>query len=295
MESEKVYINGRIVALKGARVSVSDRGLNYGDGLFETMKAYKGRVFLLKEHLERLGEGAGFLAIPSPDGAELEQEIERLLKINNLTRNEAYIKILLTRGEDRGVLLPIKGIKPTVIITARRLDTATIKRMQGNGVDAFLLGERLNPPLISTLLKRGIKSLNYLPNVLGKIEASRKKAYEGIFTKGRNILEGTSTNVFIVKGGVIKTPPTGRGTGILAGVMRKAVMSIAMEKGIPLRQAEVKVSELKKSDEAFLTNSIVEVLPLVRVDSFKIGNGKAGSITMCLQKSLKDLATGANL
>jgi len=279
MKSEKVYINGRIVPSKLACVSVFDRGLNYGDGLFETMKAKEGRVFLLKEHLQRLKRGAEILNIPSPPFGEMEKAIKKLLKINNLSGKEANIKIILTRGEDMGGHLPQKKPKPTLIITVKPLETERIKRMRERGVKAVLLKDfTYFPP-------EGIKSLNYLMNVLGKMEASKKGAYEGIFVKGGKILEGTSTNIFIVKGGVLKTPPL---KSILPGITRKIVIELVKTINIPAKETPVSSSELKRSDEAFITNSIIGIVPLTRVDSFRIGSGKRGKITKLLQESLRE-------
>ena len=304
MKSEKVYINGRIVPSKLACVSVFDRGLNYADGVFETMKAKEGRVFLLKEHLKRLKRGAEILNIPSPPFGEMEKAIKKLLKINNLSGKEANIKIIITRGEDMGGHLPQKKPKPTVIITARRLDTENIRRLQEKGVRAILLKGRFNspsifnPPSVPPLLKGGkggfhegwlmgrIKSLNYLPNVLGKMEASKKGAYEGIFVQDGKLLEGTSTNIFIVEKGVLKTPPVS--SGILPGITRKTVIELAKKGNIPVKEAPVGAGELKKADEAFITNSIIEIVPLIRVDSFRIGSGKRGKITKLLQESLRE-------
>ena len=305
MKSEKVYINGRIVPSKLACVSVFDRGLNYADGVFETMKAKEGRVFLLKEHLKRLKRGAEILNIPSPPFGEMEKAIKKLLKINNLSGKEANIKIIITRGEDMGGHLPQKKPKPTVIITARRLDTENIRRLQEKGVRAILLKGRFNspsifnPPSVPPLLKGGkggfhegwlmgrIKSLNYLPNVLGKMEASKKGAYEGIFVQDGKLLEGTSTNIFIVEKGVLKTPPVS--SGILPGITRKTVIELARTAGtLMVKEKSISTLELKRSGEAFITNSIIGIVPLIRVDSFRIGSGKRGKITKLLQESLRE-------
>ncbi|HLE08369.1 MAG TPA: aminotransferase class IV [Thermodesulfobacteriota bacterium] len=293
MKSEKVYINGRIVPSKLACVSVFDRGLNYADGVFETMKAKEGRVFLLKEHLKRLKRGAEILNIPSPPFGEMEKAIKKLLKINNLSGKKANIKIILTRGEDMGGHLPQKKPKPTVIITARRLDTESIRRMQKTGVKAVLLNSPPFSKASPSFLKRGqgrlgglggIKSLDYLSNVLGKIKAQKKGAYEGIFIENGKLLEGTSTNVFIVKDGVLKTPPL---KSILQGITRKAVIDIAKKSHIPAKETPVSAGELKKAAEAFITNSIIGIVPLIRVDSFRIGSGKRGNITRLLQEYLR--------
>jgi branched-chain amino acid aminotransferase len=280
MMGKKVYMNGRFVDERRASVSVFDRGLNYGDGLFETMKAYDGRVFLFKEHLLRLKRGARALRIPTTPLKDMERKAERLLEYNGLTRGEAYLKIILTRGVDTRTLAPSNSLTPTMVITARRLDKSSLNRFRKNGIRAVLLNERGPAEGLGNL-----KTLNYLPSVVGKMEALRRRAFEGIFTSvDKRLLEGTSTNIFLVMKDIIKTPPL---EGILPGITRNLIIKLAKEADIPVMEAAVYAKDLKKTNEAFVTNSILEVVPLVRVGTLPIGDGRAGRVTRLLQKSYR--------
>ncbi len=296
------YVNGRIVREEKATVSVFDRGLNYGHGVFETVKAVDGKAAYLKEHLERLKTGAKALGIRKERLTALFHDIknnmlQRLLKANRLESGPAYIRITVTAGKDYGAHLPSKDLKPTVIVIAKPLDVEMISSLKKNGVKAITISG-ITPALGQ------VKSLNYLPNVLAKMEASRRNAFEGIFTApDGSVLEGASTNVFIASKGVLKTPhpslsPQGRGkgegdalrglsSGILPGIMRQAVMAGARANGIKVIEGKITVKGLLKADEAFLTNSIIEVVPLIRVDSRPIGDGRPGTVTRVLQRMIE--------
>jgi branched-chain amino acid aminotransferase len=279
---EKVYINGRFMDRQRAKVSVFDRGLNYGDGLFETMKAYDGRVFLFKEHLKRLGKGARALRIPTTPLKDIEKKAVMLLKQNGITRGEAYLKIIMTRGVDTQAFAHLKPINPTIIMTARRLDTKPIYQCRGKGIKAVLLNRKGPAEGLGDL-----KTLNFLPNVVGKMGALRRGAFEGIFTTGdQRLLEGTSTNIFLVMKKIIKTPPL---EGILPGITRNLIINLAKKADIPVVEVPLYVKDIKKSDEAFVTNSILEVVPLVRVEATTIGGGSPGRVTRLLQHSYTEL------
>lgn len=280
-----VHINGRVVPEGKAVVSVFDRGLNYGDGVFETIKAVDGAPAFLKEHLERLSNGVKSIGIRQRYFKDFLVEvkngaIKKLLGANRLTEGEAYLKIIVTRGADSGGHAPSRGVRPAFIIMAKPLDSRSIERLKKKGVRAVLI--KGYPPMLP-----GIKSLNYLPSVLGKMEAAGRGAYEGIFVgEDGFIKEGTSTNVFIVSNGVIKTPPAGKkglSDGVLPGITRKAVIDIARNKKIPVKEAGISGKDLFGCDEAFLTNSIIEVVPLIGVDSRKTGDGRPGEVTKLLQ------------
>lgn len=279
-----VYINGRIVAEKDAVVPVYDRGLNYGDGLFETIKAYDGRPAFLREHMERLSGGLQLMRIPQKllkgfasdirDGA-----IGEVLKRNSLDRGEAYVKVIITRGADSSGHAPPRDIRPNIIIISKPLDTRAISSYQKKGVKAVLI-RGYSPAL------PGLKTLNYLPNIMARAEARWRGVFEGIFTAGdSSVLEGSSTNIFVVKGGAIKTPPVGKGlsTGVLPGVTRGAVIRISKEMGLSVKEAKTAVRDIYGCDEAFLTNSILEVVPLIGVEGRKIGGGRPGPVTKRLQ------------
>jgi len=287
-----VYINGRIVSGERALVSVFDRGLRYGDGVFETLKAYDGRPVFLKEHLLRLSGGMKALGIPVKALKTLRSDIrdrvlERLLKKNGLTRGVAYIRITVTRGVDVGGHLPVRGTSPTVVVVAGAVDERAIKRKGARGVRAVTIK---GPGQVVP----GVKSLNYLPNVLGRIEAKRQGAVEGIFVaEDGSITEGTSSNVFVVKAGVIKTPLLS--AGVLPGITRSVVIELARKKRIPVKETKVLLRDLYKGDEVFITNSVSEVVPVVRVDSKKIGRGTPGGITRVVQGEYSKKLRGAFL
>lgn len=282
------YLNGKLVPEDKATISIFDRGLNYGDGLFETMKAENGKALFANEHLVRLKRGLKATRFPARSLSPLFKDIkdgalEKLLKKNGIDKGPSYLKIIVTRGIGwTGHALPAE-LSPTSIIVSRPLDDKVLDALRTKGVGAVLISGYL-PGL------PGIKSLNYLPNVLGKAEALQKGAYEGIFVHGREgVTEGTSSNVFIIKKGVLKTPPLypSISTGILPGVIRDAVIKAAKKSGIKVREERVSLKALQGCDEAFLTNSISGVVPLVKIDGKRIGGGRPGFLTRLLQETMK--------
>ncbi|MBI5903049.1 MAG: aminotransferase class IV [Deltaproteobacteria bacterium] len=281
-----VYMNGVIAPEDEARVSVFDRGFNYGDGLFETMKARGAEVLFLKEHLNRLKEGAGAIGIPLKTLKGLDADIRRgalheLLRKNGIGNALSYIKIIVTGGD-----APAPGAlaRPTTVIVCRPIDEKNVLRRQKRGVKAVVVKD-LRPAI------PWVKSLNYLPNILARAEAERKGAYEAIFTGAdSSLLEGASTNLFLVEGGRVKTPPArrrGAVGGVLPGIMRGKVMELALREGIRVIESPLYVEDLAKAEEAFLTNSIFDIVPLLSVDSRPVGCGKAGPVTRVLQERLK--------
>ncbi|MBI5644338.1 MAG: aminotransferase class IV [Deltaproteobacteria bacterium] len=285
----RIYVNGSLVDENKASIPVFDRGFSYGDGLFETMRACDGRPVFLKEHLERLKKGAAAISIPRAKLKPVESDIENgilseLLEKNGLSEGEAYIKIILTRGVDRGGHLPPKDLDPTTVILTKPLEKKTLEGTRKNGVRAVLV--RGYAPALP-----GIKSLNYLPNILAKLEAGRLKAAEGLFVDHRGrVTEGTSTNLFVVIRGIIRTPPLSGGPftdKCLPGVTRGAVIKLASGHDIKLQEAPVHEKTLLASEEAFLTNAILGIVPLIRVDKTPIGSGRPGRVTRLLQDFYK--------
>ncbi|MFZ3072375.1 MAG: aminotransferase class IV [Thermodesulfobacteriota bacterium] len=289
-----VCVNNKIVPSDKARISVFDKGLQYGHGVFETMRAYCGRIFLFEEHMERLNRGARCFRIAPPKAKILKKNALLILKKNNLLSSDAYLKIMLTPGDG--------GKKPaSTIIISRKLDTKEISLMQKNGITAITLRGWINP-------FGAIKSMSYARSVLGKIEAEKRNAFEAIFTTPDGyILEGASTNVFLIKDEILKTPEIGASTwrptrrvglaapsnsAILRGVTRDAVIQLAKKNGLRVKEMRISVKDLYTCDEAFVTNSIMEIIPLKKVDSMKIGKEKrkTGPITALLLASYKDFA-----
>lgn len=275
------YINGRFVSEEKAVISVFDRGLSYGDGLFETIRARDGRPLLFAEHLQRLKAGADAVRMPKKALKTHLEKIDekliaKLLKENNLARDESYVKIIVTRGVDRGGHLPAADVKPTVIIYTKPLEASFLEGVRTKGLKAALI--RDYAPALP-----GIKTLNYLSNILARMEAEGLKADEGLFTTARaRVTEGTSTNLFVVLKGILRTPPLSGGE-LLPGVTRDAVIGVAKDNGVIVAEGPVSVTELLMSEEAFLTNAILGIAPLTRVDKTPIGSGRRGPLTRRLQ------------
>ncbi|MEK6790446.1 MAG: aminotransferase class IV [Deltaproteobacteria bacterium] len=293
-----VYLSGRYVPEDKALVSVFDRGFTYGDGLFETMKTINGSVAFKKEHLARLKKGVRALRINISAIEPLFNDIsngalEKLLDKNGLDAVAASLRISVTRGiggQWQGHT-PSSLCKPTTVITVKPIDAKAIALYQKQGVSAvYITGYA---PLLP-----GIKSLNFLPNVLGKGEAIRRGAMEGIFIgKDGLISEGTSTNVFIVKDNVLKTPLSedADGRAALPGVMRAKVCQAAARLGIRVSFSCIRASDLEGADEAFLTNSILEVVPLICIEKKPVSNAKRGALTALIQKQIGCLSHGQHL
>lgn len=263
------YLNGRWVSRSGARISVLDRGFMYGDGIFETLRAYRGVPFALDEHLERLYESANILALPLPRGPWHTRCVE-LLRRNGLQRHDAWARIVVTRGESPPGLLPATRMRPTIVMMAGPV------RIHVAAVSATLL------PFAQESFLAEHKSLNYLLGVFGRAFAARHNSDEGIYV-GRNgeLREGTNSSLFLVRDGSLYTAPT---IGILPGITRRLVLDLSLRSGIRTIEHPLHAQDLFESDEAFLTSSLQEIVPLVHVDSRPIGNGKPGPITRRLQR-----------
>jgi D-alanine transaminase len=282
MKKELIFIDSKFVAADKAKVSVLDRGLNYGDGLFETMKASNGRVLFLKEHMERMKKGARSLSISSKPLTGISKDggvIQELIKKNGLLVGSSCVKITLTRGVGGEAHLPKRGNTPTLIITAKPVTQKEIKRLQSRGANAITVESQLRT-------NAHIKNLNFLPSVLAKMEAKKKRAYEAILTYKGNILEASASNIFIVRGSTLITPPDDG--SILPGITRGVVLRLATASGLKVKTVQVKRAALQGASEAFLTNSIIEIVPLVKVDSSQVGSGRPGTLTRRLQKLYRE-------
>ncbi|MFQ5672995.1 MAG: aminotransferase class IV [Nitrospinales bacterium] len=268
-----VYLNGKFVALKNARVSILDRGFTHGDGLFETMRAYGGRVFRLDLHLQRLFRSAKSIYLPIPlTQAELASAIEKTIRKNRCP--EAYVRLTVTRGNHRPGLSINSSVPATVVVYAQPL-TPTPRKLYRRGVSIALF------PATATRtggLQTQVKSCNYLSQILIREMAARQNAYEGILLDGKNrITEGAACNIFVVRDGVIKTPRIS--PSILPGITRRTVLDIAREQRLPCFERILKRDDVYRADEVFLTNSMIEILPVTQADGRHLGNGKPGAIT----------------
>lgn len=280
----KVYINGKLLEKNDAKISVFDHGFLYGDGVFEGIRAYQGLIFKFKEHIERLFESAHSLMLTIPlSREEIKQAVIKTLKANNL--KDAYIRLCVTRGVGDLGLDPRKcnGNASVVIITdkialypgslyKKGMEIITVPTIRN-------LPEALNPQ---------IKSMNYLNNILAKIEAINCGFDEAIMLDNMGyVAECTGDNIFIVKNNHLYTPPQCMGT--LRGITRDSVLEIAGKNKIPTHEHVLTRHELYISDECFLTGTAAEIIPVVKVDGRSIGDGKPGKVTLKLIKLFKEL------
>ncbi len=258
----KLLLNGKLVDEKRAVVSTLDRGLLYGDGLFETMRAYGGRVFRLGEHLARLARSAKALRIPFAldPGA-----VEKLLRVNRLA--DAYVRITLTRGLHAGGIRLDAGARPTLVIHAREYPGYP-KTLYKTGMKvAFADAVRATRSVVGRH-----KTLNYLENLLARDAASRAKCYEALFLDEKGfVAECAASNIFFVRKGVLCTPSAAM--NILPGITRGVVLSLARAAGIRVREGRWRLRDVQRADEAFLTNSLMEVMPVRQVAGKRIALG----------------------
>ena len=276
-----VYLNDKFVPQEEAVVSVFDHGFLYGDGVYETLRAYRGRVFQLAEHLARLERSASRiqLTLPVSRGRLTDLVRESLLR-NQL--QEAYLRITVSRGAGEIGLDPALCKAPTLVIIAKPFQLYP-ESLYADGVSVLIAKTKRNLP---EALPPQVKSLNFLNNILAKMEAKAAGAHEALMLNHRGELtEGTTSNLFVVQGGRVRTPAVE--CGILNGITRGLVLQLASELGIPSEEARLTVDDLLRADECFLTNTTQEVLPVTRVNGTMIGNGRPGEITRRLHVSFR--------
>ena len=283
--SEIVYLNGSLIPVEKARISPLDHGFLYGFGLFETMRAYGGKVFRLEKHLDRLARSAETLGLP-PVTLDLRKAVMDTLYANKLTSARARIRVTVSAGEGGIVPDPASYAGPTVLITAGQYQPYP-DPVYEKGFRAILSSIRRNSQSPLTRLK----STNYLENLLAKQEAKAAGVDEAIFLNERDLLaEASMSNIFLVTDGVLKTPRLEN--GILPGITRDAVLELAQKLGIETIEEDIWLDELLEAQEAFLTNSLIEVMPLVKVAGKRIGTGKPGTLTGKLRDAYRDLVKG---
>ncbi len=272
-----VYVNGKFHPKDKASISVFDHGFLYGDGIYETLRAYHGKLFLLSKHLSRLKHSAEAIALKLPMSADkIGEALYETLNVNKLT--EAYVRIHLSRGRGEIGLDPGLCAAPTMIIVAQPFKDYPAVQFE-RGVSAAIVTTRRNHP---RALPPSVKSTNFLNNILAKRESLRTKAAEGIMLNWEGyVAEGTISNVFMVKKGTLHTPHLD--TGILNGVTRELVLHLARKARIPTKEDKFKPQDLASADECFITNTTVEVLPVTRIDGDAVGSGRPGEITQSLR------------
>lgn len=291
MEKERVvYIDGKYYPKNEAKISVYDHGLLYGDGVFEGIRAYNGVVFKLKEHIDRLYRSAHTIMLKIPmTKQEMIKAVIETLKRNNL--KDAYIRLVVTRGYGDLGLDPRKCSKPTIIVITDeiRLHVGDVKE---KGLTAMITWVRRDPVDSTT---HEVKSLNYLNSILAKIEANNAGVDEAIsLDHSGYVCEGVAENIFIVKEGVIATPPSS--VGALPGITAQAVMKLASELGYKVVERNITPNELFIADEVFFTGTAAEILPVREINKRVIGEGKPGPVTKHLMtefsKKVKDPKEG---
>ncbi|MDE3242039.1 MAG: aminotransferase class IV [Nitrospirota bacterium] len=272
-----IYLNDRFVDRKEAMVSVFDHGFLYGDGVYETLRTYGGRFFMLPQHLARLQRSARLigLSVPVPEQdwpSLLREAVDR----NGLT--EAHLRITLSRGEGELGLDPALCPHPTLVVMARPIAQYPAHLFQ-EGVPLVLATTRRN---LATALPPQIKSLNFLNNILAKREAGQAGAFDALMLNAEGLLtECTTSNFFFVSGGCLYTPAVD--CGLLDGITREVVLTLAREAGIPVEEGRYPAECLAHADEAFLTNTSMELMPVRSLDGAPIGSGRPGPLTQKLR------------
>jgi branched-chain amino acid aminotransferase len=270
-----IYLNNKLVPKSKAKVSVFDHGFLYGDGVYETLRAYNGVVFMIDEHIKRLFRSASMIKLKIPKTpAEIKKAVYKTIKTNR--HNEAFIRISISRGFGPIGLDPKLCPKPTFVIISKAFKEYPQKYYE-KGVKVAIVSVRRN---FKDALNPQIKSLNFLNNILAKIESIHKGAYEAIMLNYRGYLaEGTISNIFFIKNNVICTPSVN--VGILDGITRRLILDCARKLKIKTREGLFRPSDIYNAQEVFISNTTMEVMPVTKVDNAKIGT-KAGKITQML-------------
>lgn len=273
LQEPLVYIDGNFVPKSEARISVFDHGVLYGDGVFEGIRLYKKNIFRMQQHMDRLWDSAHAILLDIPmSKEELTEATAETCRRNGLV--DGYIRLVVTRGEGTLGLDPFKCPKPTIFIIAASIQLYP-REFYEKGLSVITAAQRRIAP--DTFSAR-VKSLNYLNNIMAKVNALKAGVLEAfMLTQQGYILEATGDNVFLVRDGVLYTPPTYMGA--LRGITRDAVLDLARKRGIEIREEPFTQYEVYTADECFLTGTAAEVIPVTEADSRPIGDGKPGTIT----------------
>lgn len=285
MADQWIFLNDRFVKKEEAVVSVYDHGFLYGDGVFEGIRMYSGNVFRLDDHIKRLYESAHSITLKIPyDQEELKQLIIETLRKNEF--QDAYIRVVISRGVGDLGLSPFTCKHPGVIIIAEPLALFP-KELYESGIEVVSVASRRNR---SDVLDPKVKSLNYLNNILVKIEASLAGASEALMMNDQGyVAEGSGDNIFIVKDNVIKTPPGYVGT--LEGITRNVIIELAKQLGFEIREDVFTRHDVYIADEVFLTGTAAEVIAVVKVDGRNIADGQPGPVTKKLLEAFRNVVT----
>ncbi len=277
-----VYVNGSFLPKEEAKVSVFDHGYLYGDGIYETLRAYEGILFHLDKHLARLKHSADFISLKLPLPLQMIGDaLKRTVQKNGLS--DAYVRIQLSRGPGDIGLDPALCPEPTTVIVAKPFKAYPAELFE-RGVSLAMVETRRNHPLA---LNPSIKATNFLNNILAKIESIRAGAYEALMLNWEGyVAEGTISNIFFVSRGVVCTP--GLETGILEGVTRGLALDLARRERLEIREGLILPGELLSADECFITNTTVEIMPVTSIDGKHIGTGRPGPVTAQLRTAYRN-------
>jgi branched-chain amino acid aminotransferase len=281
--SPRVYINGKLFDKQDAKVSVYDHGFLYGDGIFEGIRVYGGKVFKLREHVDRLYDSARHIHLEIPiDRAQMTEAVLSTVAANN--KKDGYIRLIVSRGAGTLGLDPRKTSDPQIIIIVD--DIALYPpELYESGLEIVTAATIRNHP---NATNPRIKSLNYLNNILAKIEGIRAGCVEALMLNHKGeVAECTGDNIFLVKNGILRTPPID--AGILEGITRNAVMDLARQAGITVQEIALTRHDVYAADEVFLTGTAAEVIPVVKCDGRPIGAGKPGPMTRQLREKFQQL------
>lgn len=283
MSVPKIYINGQYFDKPDAKISVYDHGLLYGDGVFEGLRIYSGKVFKLNEHVARLYESARAIKLEIPMTQEaMVQAIRDTVALNK--KHDGYCRPLVTRGAGYLGLDPRKCSEPQVIIIVDDISLYP-PEMYESGMEIATVATIRNHP---NALNPRIKSLNYLNNILAKIEGQLAGCMESLMLNHKGeVAECSGDNIFLTKGGVLRTPSIE--AGILEGITRNTVIDLAREAKIRVEEIPLTRHDVYTADECFLTGSAAEIIPVVKVDARPIGNGKPGAMTKQLREAFQRL------
>ena len=279
----KIYIDGSFYDQTEAKISVFDHGLLYGDGIFEGIRFYNNRVFRLTEHMDRLWHSARAIALEIPiSKSELIAATLETIRQNEL--HDGYIRLIVTRGVGSLGLSPDSCRRPSIIIIAASIALYP-EELYHKGLTMVTCAIRRTSP---AALNPRIKSLNYLNNILAKVEAQNANASEGLMLNEQGyVAECTGDNIFVVSSGEISTPHLS--CGILAGVTRAVVFDLARDLGVPVHERELTRYDILAADECFLTGTAAEVIPAVQLDRILIGTGQPGPVTLKLVGAFREL------
>ncbi len=279
----KIFLDGKFVDEADAKVSVFDHGLLYGDGVFEGIRVYDGRIFRLEQHLQRLFASAKAIMLEIPmTMAELTEVCCASCRENGL--RDGYIRLVVTRGVGNLGLNPFTCKRPTVFVIADKIQLYP-KEVYEKGIELITAATQRNHP---NAVNPAIKSLNYLNNILARIEAVKAGTVEALMLNGEGeVAECTGDNIFVLRGKTLETPPPS--AGALLGITRAVVIELAEKLGVPVAEPNLTRYEIMTADECFLTGSAAEIVPVVSLDGRTIGDGKPGRLTMELTEQFHKL------